>query len=227
MNNLRSEPRVEDSLPVGSRVSWSAILAGTVLALAVFFLLASLGAAVGLSANDRMNPTTLQIGTIIWAFLTTLVALFIGGLVTSLYSVGENRVEAVVSGIIMWALLFALLLILGAVGIRAGFHSMQGMATAAQTATNQNWENQARAAGVTPEQIEEWKHKQPSAAEKSVQEAQHQQALSDAATRIGWYAFVGTWLSMLAAAGGALVGAGPTFRVVVVRKEVPELVYRH
>ena len=218
MNDSMAMPRVEDSVSVGTRISWGAILAGTVLALGVYFLLATLGGAVGLSTSDRMNPTTLQTGVIVWAFLTTIAALFVGGVVTSLYTVGEKKVEAVISGVIMWATLFAVLMVLGAAGIRAGFHSMEGMASSAQIASTTNWENGARAAGVSAEQVEEWKRKQPATPEKAAQDAQRQQAVADAATRISWYAFAGTWLSMLAAAGGALVGAGPTFRIVAVRR---------
>ena len=98
----------------------------------IYFLLATLGSAVGLSTSDRMNPTTLQTGVVAWAFVTTIVALFIRGLVTSLFTTGENKAEAVVSGIITWALLFTLLLVVGGAGIRAGFNAMQGMANSAQ-----------------------------------------------------------------------------------------------
>jgi hypothetical protein len=38
--------------------------------------------------------------------------------------------------------------------------------------------------------------------------------LEEAATRTAWYAFFGAWVSMVAAAAGAYVGAGPRFRLV-------------
>jgi hypothetical protein len=215
MNDSATAPHLEDIASVGTRVSWGAILAGTALALGVYFLLATLGAAVGLSTSDKMNPATLQNGAIVWAFLTTIVALFIGGLVTSVFTAGENKMEAVMSGVITWAVLFAFLLILGAAGVRAGFHSMQVMANNSQTAATQSWETAAREAGVPAEQIEDWRRKQPGSGDKAAQEARNQEALH-AVTRISWYTFAGTWLSMLAAAVGALIGAGPTFRVVAV-----------
>jgi hypothetical protein len=200
-------PRVEDFASVGSRVSWGAILAGTFLALGIYFLFATLGTAVGLAVSDRANPTTVPTGAVAWAFVTTVVALFVGGLVTSQYTVGENKTEAVMSGIIMWAALFTLLLVLSGAGIRSGFSAMAAMGNVP------SWEAAARDAGVPADQIENWRR----SAAQAVQNPQNQQAVADTARRLAWYAFAGTWLSMLAAAVGALVGAGPTFRLVAVR----------
>jgi hypothetical protein len=211
MNDSVATPRVEDLASVGTRISWGAILAGTFLALAIYFLLATLGGAVGLSVSDRVDPSTLQPGTIAWAFLTTVAALFVGGMVTSLYTVGENKTEAVMSGVIMWALLFTVLLILGGVGIRAGFYAMQ--AASAPTASP-GWEAAAKDAGVPADQIANWRRAQSRTPVEH--DPQARQAGLDAAKRVGWYAFAGTWLSMLAAAAGALVGAGPTFRLIAV-----------
>jgi hypothetical protein len=198
-------PRVEDLASVGTRVSWGAILAGTFLAIGVYFLLATLGGAVGLAVSDRTSPEALSTGAVAWAFVTTVAALFVGGLVTSLYTVGENKTEAVMSGIIMWATLFTLLLVLSGAGVRSGFSAMAALDNPAR-----GWEAAAREAGVPADQIETWR--------RAAHDPQRQQATVDAAKRLGWYAFAGTWLSMLAAAGGALAGAGPTFRVVAVRR---------
>ena len=206
--------RVEDSTSVGTRISWGAILAGTFLALGLYFLFATLGGAVGLSTTDRTNPTTLHNGAVAWAFLTTIVALFVGGLATSLFTAGENKTEAMMSGIIMWALLVVMLLVLGSLGIRAGFNALQATGNNPQTASTQSWETAARDAGVPAEQIEDWRRKQRANADTTGPDSRNQHAALDAATRISWYAFAGTWLSMLAAAAGAFVGAGPTFRIV-------------
>lgn len=216
MNESVTSPRIEDLASVGTRVSWGAVLAGSVLALGLYLLFATLGGAVGLSINDRVNPNNLQTGAVAWAFLTTVVALFFGGLVTSLFTAGENKTEAVISGILTWAVVLALLLVLGAAGTRAGFQAMQAMGNSAPAASTQNWEIGAREAGVPAAQIEEWR-KQQGSADKSRPDARNQEEVLNAATRLSWYAFAGTWLSMLAAAVGALVGAGPTFRIVAVQ----------
>lgn len=185
MSIAKTSLGVEDLVAVGSRVSWGAILAGAMLAWAIHILLSILGAAVGLSMSDRVTDAKLHTGAILWVVVTSCVALFVGGLITSLYTVGENKVEAVVSGVIMWAVLVALVLHQGAAGQRSGYSAMVQMSGASQVADGH--------ASTTD------------AAEKR-----------ERATTLAWYAFAGTWLSMIAAAAGAFLGAGPTLRVVIV-----------
>lgn len=216
MTAYEAPMRLEDVKSVGTRIRWGAILAGGMLALGLYFLLGILGAAVGLSISDKVNPTTLTAGAIVWALLTTCAALFIGGMVASLFTVGENKVEAMMYGVIMWSLLFAFFVALGAAGVRTGFNAMVELSNTAQAATNQGWETSARVAGVPAEQIEEWRTKLAGTPERVGQAAELRKTMSESATRITWYAFLGMWLSMLAAAGGAVFGAGPTFRLVAV-----------
>src|SRR5687768_4720062 len=97
--------QAEDVMSVGSRISWAAIFAGAVLALAMNFLLMMLGGAVGLSVRDRVDPDKFNDAAVIWTILCLCISLFVGGVVTSQFTVGENKMEAVIYGIIMWALL--------------------------------------------------------------------------------------------------------------------------
>ena len=120
----------EDLLPVRSRISWGAILAGAVLALALYFLLTLLGAAIGLSVADDAGATELGLGAGIWAILVTALCLFAGGYAASHFTVGENKTEAAVYGLLVWAVVFAMLLWLMASGVRAGFGAMVSVATA-------------------------------------------------------------------------------------------------
>lgn len=189
MTTSNNAPQVEDLASVGTRISWGAILAGTTVALGLYFLLATLGAAVGMSINERVDPANLQTGAVVWAFLTTAAALFVGGVVASLFTAGENKMEAMLYGTIMWAVLVVVLLHLGSTGIRTGFDAMAASAHTVQVTM-------------------------PSPSDNSTQDAENRRIALEAATRITWYAFAGTWFSMLAAVGGALVGAGPTFRLV-------------
>jgi hypothetical protein len=201
--------RVEDLKSVGTRVSWGAICAGGMIALGMYFLLTTLAGAVGWSVTEHVQPANLQTAAIVWAFVTTIVALFVGGLVTSLLTAGEDKIEAVLYGVVMWALLVTAFLVLGAVGVRSGFHSMTVMANNSQRGSVVQWEAGAREAGVPATQIDEWRRK--------ANDPETQKLAADASARLTWYAFAGTWLSMIAAAAGAWVGAGPTFRVVIIR----------
>jgi hypothetical protein len=212
--------RPQDVVPVGSRISWGAIFAGALLALGLYSLFTVLGGAVGLSISDRVNPGSLKTAAIAWALLILLVSVFVGGVVTSQFTVGETKTEALLYGVIMWALLFAFLAALSAAGLRAGLHALVGMANIAENASAQTWDKLARDAGIPSDQIDSWRQKLGTATARATQEAQqpqNQEATREAAQRVAWYAFGGTWASMIAAALGALIGAGPRFKVVPVR----------
>jgi hypothetical protein len=224
--------RAEDVLPVRSRVSWGAIIAGAVMALAAYLILTLLGAAIGFSVSDRVRPENLQTGAAIWAILTTAIALFLGGWVTTQLTVGENKTEAIIHGVIMWGVVLAMLLWLMASGVRAGFNAVVGMAdvghTVARNTTTEDWEAAARRAGVSQETIDEWRRKAadaPGNVRRSAEDPATQQAATEAATRASWWALLGTLLSMAAAVAGALVGAGPTFRLLAVEAPLRSTAY--
>lgn len=200
--------QTEDLVPVRSRISWSAILAGAVLALSLYFLLALLGGAVIFSISDKVNAQGLGIGAAIYTILVTAACLFLGGYIASQLTTGENNLEGALYGIFVWAAVFVSLLSLTAAGARVGFEAMSGVATA-QRGTD--WEASARQAGVPQEQIDQWKQR-ANATVAAAQDPQQQRAAADAATRTTWYAFLGVWISMMAAAAGGYVGSGPNIK---------------
>ncbi len=213
--------RTEEVAPVRSRISWGAILAGAMVALALYFLLTLLGAAIGLSVGDRVRSDQLGTGAALWAIVTTFVALFVGGYVVSQCTTGESKGEAVLYGITLWGVLFGMLLWLAATGVRSGFNAMVGMANAgtavAHNTAGDDWEAAAQRAGVPQATVEEWKRKAadaPEAVRRGAEDPRNQQAVAEGATRVIWWAFLGTLLSMVAAVAGALVGAGPTSRLI-------------
>src|SRR4051812_23102713 len=113
-----SAVRPTDVLPVRSRVSWGAIIAGAMVALAIYFVLTLLGMALGLELVHRRN-VDLGAGAAIYSILTLLIAMFFGGWATSRLAVGESTLEAVLYGIILWGILFAGLFWMIGAGIRA------------------------------------------------------------------------------------------------------------
>ena len=122
-------PRAEDLVSVGTRISWGAILGGSLVALAIYMMLTVLGAAVGLAISDRVRPTTLHTAASVWVIITLSAAVFVGAIMTSLFTVGENKVEAIFCGVIMWALLLVLLMMLGAAGFGSGLVGMSRLMT--------------------------------------------------------------------------------------------------
>ena len=228
--------QTEDLYPVGSRISWGPILAGAMFALAAYFLLALLGAAVGLSVSDTTTVDTMATGAAIWAVLITVVSLFAGGFIASQLAVGENKTEAAVYGLIVWGVVFGMLLWLMASGVRTSFNAMVGLATVASGTTTQDWAVAARRAGVPQERIDEFRRsvaEAPATARRTVENPENQEAAVQATRNATWWAFAGTLLSMIAAALGAIAGAGPAFRlfprgvpysgsVITTRRRVPQ-----
>ncbi|WP_428333296.1 hypothetical protein [Novosphingobium sp.] len=77
----------------GSAVSWAAILAGGTTAIAVWLVLFTLGAGLGLSASASMadtqsNVTTFRIAAGIWLIITQWISFALGG-----YIAGRLRVR--------------------------------------------------------------------------------------------------------------------------------------
>ena len=213
----------EDLFPVRSRISWGAILAGSVLALAVYLLLTLLGGAIGMSVSDDFAGRNIGTAAAIWAIATTTLSLLLGGFIASQLTVGENKTEGMLYGLLVWAAVFAMLLWLMASGVRAGFGAMVGVATAAgQNVSQADFEAMALRAGYSQQQINDFKARvnnapaeaQAAANDPAVQARAREAA--ETATRVTWYTFAGTLVSMLAAALGGYLGAGPQFRLFAV-----------
>jgi hypothetical protein len=232
----------EDVVAVRSRISWGAVLGGAVLALALYFLLTLLGSAVGFTIGDKYEARHVANGAAVYALVITAVCLFVGGFVAAQLTTGENKQEAALYGLLVWAVVFAMMVWLMATGVKAGFGALMGIATAgtavvdktAQNTTQADTDRVAQQLGFTPQQIEEARARvrnapadAKAAAENPETRAKAEQAAHDAgeaATRVTWYAFLGAFVSMLLAAVGGYCGAGPTFRlfpVVVDRGVAP------
>ena len=110
-----------DVISVGSRVSWGAIGAGGTLAVAITVLLGPLGGAAGLSLSERVSEDNLRLAAIAWSILVMCIAAFAGGVVASVFTVGESKTEGMIYGILAWALALLLVFALGGVGVRNGF----------------------------------------------------------------------------------------------------------
>ncbi|MBD1587620.1 hypothetical protein [Pseudomonas typographi] len=89
--------------PVLKRISWSAILAGVVLALVVSLLLNVLGTAIGSASIDPLqegNPVSgLGTGAGIWVVVSGVISLFVGG-----WAAGRlAQREGAFHGLLVWA----------------------------------------------------------------------------------------------------------------------------
>ena len=117
--------KATDLLAVKSRVSWGAIGAGAMVALAVYFFLTLLGLAIGLEvASRRPVNEGMGMGAAIYSIVTLLLSMFLGGWSTSRLAVGETKLEAVLYGVILWGVLFLGMFWLIGAGVRVGFGAL-------------------------------------------------------------------------------------------------------
>ena len=162
MNHEPQQVRYEDVTGVKSRVSWGAVMGGSVVTLASYLLFSLLLAGLGLAISDSgIDGKGLGLGTVLVGVFCMGLALFAGGWVTTQLTAGETKCESVVYGILTWATVTALSLFVVGMGVRAGYHGLLGAAYVAQSAnpeiTQDNWEVTARRSGVSQAKIDELK----------------------------------------------------------------------
>jgi hypothetical protein len=208
---------VPDLYGVTTRVSWSAILAGAVIALACFFALSLFFAALGVSMSGAgMRDRTIGYGELIAGIFSIVVSLFIGGWIASQLTVGENRQEAVIYGLLTWGATTFGMLWLVAGGVQAGYLTAVGTATVVKDNERLSQEqlNQMKAA-VTPNQIQ-----------GDINDPANRARLRENAIYAAWVSLVGLLLSMASCIGGALVGRGIAFHLypVAVRDNRSQIV---
>lgn len=107
--------------PGTRRVSWGAILAGVVVALAVHVLLGVMGVAIGASVIDPMseaNPVEgIGIGSGIWFVITVIVGMLAGGFVAGALASIPTRLDRTLHGLATWSVVTLLSVLLLATGL--------------------------------------------------------------------------------------------------------------
>lgn len=109
------EPPFTGSIAVGTddtypRISWGAVLAGAVIALALQLLFAMLGTGIGASVVDPLQPSdgspsagSFGIGAAVWWGISSLIALFAGGWIAGRLSGTPRSTEGGMHGLLTWA----------------------------------------------------------------------------------------------------------------------------
>jgi len=192
--------RPHDVASVGTRVRWSAILAGLVVTIAVSICLGLLAFALGLTTADFVQELTFGIASAVVALVSLLIALFLGGYVASLATVREEKGESILYGVLVWGSLwvFAGLMTAAAanVGMNAGWLFAYGQGSTETAALR----NPATGAVETPGQAE---------ARNRVAQGTRWIASDVSPQAQAWLTFGAAILTLLAAIGGAIAGAGP------------------
>ncbi|MBW4649741.1 MAG: hypothetical protein KME06_13775 [Kastovskya adunca ATA6-11-RM4] len=162
------------------RVRWGPIIAGIVIAIATQLILSALGAAIGFSARAANGWA---VG--IWAIVSLLISLFLGGWVMARTCGPMNSKTALLNGAILWATTLAVSSWLLASGVTGAFGAV------------------AANAGEVLNQVQ-----QPGGVELPNQAPNINEAQVAAnAARASWSFIIGSLLGLAAAMIGASVGA--------------------
>ncbi len=102
---------------VKSRVSWGALMAGTVVAIVAYSLMTLLGTALALNISDGATAKELATFAGVWSYVTLILAMFLGGYISTLYTVGEFRYEAFLYGVIVWGVASLVLIPLASLSV--------------------------------------------------------------------------------------------------------------
>ena len=103
----------------GLSVSWGGVWSGVLLVVGMLILLTMLGLAIGVSAVDPGNTEAQTFGTgaAIWAGLSLLVALFVGGMVSTRFGMVYDKATGAFEGVLVWVLSTLLIMYLAGTGI--------------------------------------------------------------------------------------------------------------
>jgi hypothetical protein len=179
----------------GMKVSWGGILGGVIAALGVLVLLMALGVAVGITAVDPGSTEASRLGTGagIWAGVSLLLALFLGGFVATRIGATYDSQTAFFSGFLVWVvsvILVAYLAASGAASLTGGAFRL--FASAPPQA-------QEQAAATIQQKAQELQQKAPELQQKA-------QEVKPQATTAAWVTFGSLLLSLLAALIGSAAG---------------------
>ena len=202
------------------RLSWSAIFAGLVTAIVLELVFSLLGLAIGLGAIDTGDTArSMGIGAAIWAVVTAIIALFIGGWVAGRVSGPRTSGNGALHGFVLWGLstLVAVWLIASGVGALAGgaFGLASNVLSGTAAGVTQGATQVGAAAAARPSAAQRAAGRVDSAAQAMASQANStvaavSQQAGEVATSAASKASSGAWLALAAmvlTAAAAVSGA--------------------
>lgn len=192
------------------RVSWGAIFAGTIVALAIQLALNVLGLGIGLGIVSPTEGVSegIGVGAGIWFLLSTLIALFFGGWVAGRMAGFPRKLTGTLHGLVVWALatLFSFYLMNTAIGtVLGGISGAIGRGLTALSQTTQISPEKARE--MAKEALEgEQAAPGPQTGVDRERALQITERIADALSRAAIWAFVAMVLGAIAAALGGRTG---------------------
>lgn len=174
----------------GMKVSWGGIFGGVLVAIGLLLLLTALGVAVGISAAQpgETGMAALGTGAGIWAGVSLLLALFIGGLVSTRIGAISDGATGFFEGALVWVVSILLMLYFATSGVSmlaGGAFQMVGGAAQALGSVVQS--QGVEVSGSVDQMIQRLKDPQTAqqiAAATGMQESEVQATLSETAQRV-------------------------------------------
>jgi len=123
-----------------SRISWGAVIAGAVVAVATSVMLSLLGAAIGAGSINVLNASSSDLssygtGAAIWQAINFVLSMAFGGYVASRLSGTHSHLDGELHGLTMWglAVLLGSVLLAQAISSMAGFVGREASSVVSQT----------------------------------------------------------------------------------------------
>lgn len=120
----------------GLKVSWGGIWGGVLVAIGLLLLLSVLGVAIGVTAVDPgdTQADTVGAGIGLWGGLSLLIALFVGGMVSTRTGAIFDRTTGFFEGALVWAVSVLLIIYLATTGMgmlaSGAFNMVRGVGSA-------------------------------------------------------------------------------------------------
>src|SRR5688500_10075432 len=169
----------------GMKVSWGGIFGGVLVAIGLLLLLTALGVAVGISAAQpgETEMSGLGTGAGIWAGVALLLALFIGGLVSTRIGASSDGATGFFEGALVWVVSILLMLYFASSGVSmlagGAFQMVGGAAQALGSVVQSQGVEVSGSVDQMIQRLKDPKTAQQIAAATGMQESEVQATLSE------------------------------------------------
>jgi hypothetical protein len=193
----------------GMKVSWGGIFGGVLVAVGLLLLLSALGVAIGVSAMQpgETEPSALGTSAAVWAGVSLLAALFVGGMVSTRVGAIFDGTTGFFEGALVWVVSVLLMLYMAAsgVGMLAGgaFTLVGGAAQTLSSVMQPAGEDAAQASAEAKQGLARLIESARSSGGALTQKAEE---VKPQATKAAWITFGALLLSLAAAVIGATAG---------------------
>lgn len=196
----------------GMQVSWGGVWGGVLSAIGIMLLLGALGVAVGITAVDPQatDGATMGMAAGIWVGVSMLIALFVGGMVSTRAGATYDGATAFWEGGLVWIvslLLMAYLATSGVTSLAGGAMNLMG----SMMQSNPQVQSAAQDPGSAVDRL---KSKLSDATQGGGQSMSQKAAdAKPTASKAAWMTFGGLVVSLLASILGAMAGRRKRMRI--------------